>query len=108
MHFAAVTVLAAASAVLATPVESQSKTVLPLRKVHAAKSAKGLIHSGQAKLRNVNDEIPKGKVDAGSGPATNEVVSYLASVTIGSTSYDLIVDTGCKCDTMANINDSLT
>lgn len=96
MHFAAVTILAAASAALATPVESQSKTVLPLRKVHAAKSAKGLVNSGNAKLRNVNGETPKGKVDAGSGPATNEVVSYIASVTVGSTSYDLIVDTGCK------------
>lgn len=96
MRFASVSMLAAATVTLASPVEPRAKTaVLPLRKVNTATSAKSIVARDQAKLRQINGRKLVGNVDA-SGPATNEVVSYVASVTVGGVAYSLIVDTGCK------------
>lgn len=96
MHFASVAILAATTA-LATPTEPREKiAVLPLRKVHHAKLAKNLAARGQAKLQHINGYNPVDSALTNSGPATNELVSYIASVTVGSSSYDLIIDTGCK------------
>lgn len=97
MRFVSVSILAAATVALASPVEPRGKmVVLPLRKVHTAQSAKALVDHGQAKLREINGEKLAGNVDANSAPITNGVVSYVASVTVGGVAYDLVVDTGCR------------
>jgi predicted aspartyl protease len=84
--------LLAASAALAAPVEErQAKTVaLPVKRVSNFSSVKNLVSKGQARLDKVNAAS-----EVSSGSVTNEDVSYVAAVTIGGTSYDLIVDTGC-------------
>lgn len=98
MRFASVSMLAAATLTMASPVEPRAKTIaLPLRKVQTVTSAKNLVARGQSKLRQVNGDKLVGNIDASSGPATNEDVTYVASVTVGGVAYSLIVDTGCKC-----------
>lgn len=88
---------AAIAAVSAAPVEQQAKTVvMPLKHVSNA-SAKGLVAKGQARINAINGASSVFAVDAvSSGTVTNEDVSYVAPVVVGSTTYELIVDTGCK------------
>ena len=89
--------LLAASAALASPIERQVKTaVLPLKHVSNFTSVKNLVSKGQARLNKVNGVAAIDAVSAvSSGSVTNEDVSYVAPVSIGGTTYDLIVDTGC-------------
>ncbi|KUL89529.1 hypothetical protein ZTR_04286 [Talaromyces verruculosus] len=88
--------LLAASTALASPIERQVKTaVLPLKHVSNFTSVKNLVSKGQARLHKVNGVAAIDAVSAvSSGPVTNEDVSYVAGVSIGGTTYDLIVDTG--------------
>lgn len=96
MHFTALTVLTAASAALATPVERAKTLTVPLKHQVNAVPASKLVAAGKARLDKVNGVKPFGNVDASSGPAQNQDVSYIAAVTIGSKAWNLIVDTGCK------------
>ncbi len=94
-----VTVLAiAAAAVSASPVEPRAKTVvLPLKQVSTVTSVKNIVDKGQARIKAINGAKASGPVaDVSSGPVTNEDVSYVAAVSIGGNTWDLIVDTGCK------------
>ncbi len=97
MLFTYLTIAATATSVLASPVKTGAKTaILPLKHVSNVKSVKNIVDRGQARLRNINGAHTVGNVDASSGPATNEDVSYIAAVSIGGSSWNLIVDTGCK------------
>lgn len=89
--------LLAASTALASPIERQVKTaVLPLKHVSNVTSVKNLVSKGQARLNKVNGVAAIDAVSAvSSGSVTNEDVTYVAPVSIGGTTYDLIVDTGC-------------
>ncbi|EGX95819.1 cathepsin E, putative [Cordyceps militaris CM01] len=98
MRFTTLSILVAADAILASPVERAAKpaATLPLKHVINVSSASGLIARGQARLNKINGgsgQAVLGNVDA-SGPAQNDDVSYIASVAIGSASWNLIVDTG--------------
>jgi len=86
-----VTILAvAAAAVSASPIEREAKTaVLSLKRVSNVTSIKNIVNKGQARLNKVN-----GIEAASSGSVTNEDVTYVAPVTIGSATWSLIVDTG--------------
>lgn len=99
MRFTTLSLLVAADAVLASPVERAAKpATLPLKHVINASSASGLIQRGQARINKINGggaQSTFGNVDA-SGPAENDDVSYVASVAIGNANWNLIVDTGCK------------
>lgn len=92
--------LALVAAVYASPiVERQAKTaVLPLTTVNNAKSAKSLVTSGQARINKINGVQSHSvgpQPDASSGSITNEDVTYVAPVSIGGKTWELIVDTGC-------------
>lgn len=89
--------LLAASTALASPVERQAQAVvLPLKRVSNVTSVKNIVSKGQARLDKVNSvSAVSATSEVSSGSVTNEDVSYVASVSIGGTSYDLIVDTGC-------------
>jgi hypothetical protein len=83
--------LAAATAVSASPVAHQAKTaVLPLKRVSNVKSIKNLVNKGQARINQINSVAA-----VSSGAVTNEDVTYVAPVTIGGNTWQLIVDTGC-------------
>lgn len=88
--------LLAASAALAAPIESEVKTtVLPLKRVSKVTSIKNIVTKGQERINKVNAAAGAKTVSfVSSGSVTNEDVSYIAPVTIGGTTYDLIVDTG--------------
>ena len=101
MRFTTLSLIVAADAVLASPVERAAKpATLPLKHVINVSSASGLIQRGQARINNINGgaQATFGNIDA-SGPAENDDVSYIASVAIGNANWNLIVDTGCKSAT---------
>lgn len=84
-----------ATAALASPValEPRDAKVIKLgRNVHVS-SVRDLVSKGQAKLRQVNGGA-KFNNDANSGTITNADVSYLAPISIGGKTWQLIVDTG--------------
>ena len=93
---ASLVLAAAAVAVSASPIAPRDATiVLPVTKHSSVTDISNIVAKGQAVINKINAGTSVGNVDA-SGPATNEDVSYVAGVTIGSTTYSLIVDTGCK------------
>lgn len=88
-----------ASLVAAVPTAVEKRTTIPVRKGHSSKgiSAKSVVERDLARIANYNARKPASaglEARASSGTATNEDVSYVASVTICSASYSLIVDTG--------------
>jgi hypothetical protein len=84
----------AAAAVSASPVERQAKTaVVPLTHVVNVKSIKNIVNNGLARIDNINGRA--GLVTRQSGSVTNEAVTYIAPISIGGSTFDLIVDTGC-------------
>ncbi|KAM0745420.1 hypothetical protein ACQRIT_000804 [Beauveria bassiana] len=95
MRYTSLSLLVAAEAILASPVERATKpSAVPVKHVVKVSSPNGLIAKGQARINKINGaENALGNIDA-SGPAENDDVSYIASVAIGSASWDLIVDTG--------------
>lgn len=92
----------AAAGVPASPIAHQAKTtVLSLKHVSNVKSIKNIVAKGQARINQVNGV--SAATDASSGSVTNEDQSYVAPVSIGGTTYQLIVDTGC----MSLLHDTL-
>jgi hypothetical protein len=88
--------LIAAAVVSASPVDLQARTaVLPLKHVNSITSVKNLVDRGHARLNKVNGVSTASVTEASSGAVTNEDVSYVAPVSIGGSTYQLIVDTGC-------------
>jgi hypothetical protein len=78
----------------ATPIERESFVTIPVKKVGSA-TAKGLVEKDLRRLDNVNSGGRKASPAAtGSGTVTNEDVTYVAAVTVGSQTFSLIVDTG--------------
>ena len=87
----------AAAAVSASPVERQTQTVvLPLTHVAKFTSIKNIVNKGLQRLGAVNANAVGPTPDVSSGAVTNEDVTYVAPVTIGGSTWQLIVDTGCK------------
>ena len=89
----------AAAAVSASPlaVERQAQTiVLPLTHVSKFTSIKNIVNKGQQRLGAINANAVGPTPDVSSGSVTNEDVTYVAPVTIGGSTWQLIVDTGCK------------
>jgi hypothetical protein len=91
--------VAAAAAVSASPHKPHAKTAtLPLKHVSQVSSIKSMVQQGQARLRNVNKPTASSAsphVDMSEGSITNQNDCYVAPVTIGDQTWDLIVDTGC-------------
>lgn len=95
----------AAVAVSAAPLESRAETiVLPLKKHSNVTSISNIVQKGHARISAINGEQAAPVARASSGTVINEDVSYVAPVTIGGKSYDLIVDTGCKLSTMNGLD----
>ncbi|KAM3514716.1 hypothetical protein MY11210_001687 [Beauveria gryllotalpidicola] len=95
MRYTCLSILVAADAILASPVERATQpSAVPVKRVINVSSPSGLVAKGQARINKINGaESTLVNVDA-SGPAENEDVSYIASVAIGSANWNLIVDTG--------------
>lgn len=92
-----VTLLAATTA-LASPIEVPAKIVkMPVKQVSNFTSIKNIVSKGQARIKKVNGEklLATGVSSVSSGAVTNEDVTYVAPVTIGGSTWQLIVDTGC-------------
>lgn len=89
--------LLAAAAVSASPIEPQAKAaVLPLKHISNVSSVKNIVDKGHARISKVNGVTAVGAtVEVSSGSVTNEDVSYVAPVSIGGNTWQLIVDTGC-------------
>jgi hypothetical protein len=87
----------AAVAVSASPVERRGQTiVLPLTHVSTVTSLKNIANRGQARINAINGVHAVGpSPDASSGSVTNEDVTYVAPVSVGGTTWQLVVDTGC-------------
>ncbi|POS71568.1 hypothetical protein DHEL01_v210039 [Diaporthe helianthi] len=88
----------AAVAVSAAPLESRTEAIaLPLRKHSNVTSIKNIVQKGHARISAINGEqaAPATRaMEVSSGTVINGDISYIAQVTIGGKSYDLIVDTG--------------
>lgn len=86
---------AAVAGVSASPVKhhQNKQTHMSLKQVNNVKSAKGLVESGKSRIAKINNRTTNGP---SSGSVTNEDVSYVAPVSIGGSTFSLIVDTGCK------------
>lgn len=89
--------LLAAAAVSASPVELQARTaVLSLKHVSNVTSVKNIVDKGQARINKINGASAAGATtEVSSGSVANEDVSYVAPVSIGGSTWQLIVDTGC-------------
>jgi hypothetical protein len=98
MFFVALLAIAAA-AVSASPVERRAQTaVLPLKHVSNVTSIKNIVGRGQARINAINGvQAASAASEVSSGSVTNEDVTYVASVSIGGNTWQLIVDTGCTC-----------
>lgn len=84
----------AVTAVSASPVAvvAQAKTAALSLKHHSnISSIKNIVDKGQARINKINGAT----ADVSSGSVTNEDVTYVAPVSIGGTTWQLIVDTGC-------------
>lgn len=88
---------ATAALVSASPVERAPKTtVLSLKQVSNVKSVKNIVGKGQARIDKINGvQSDAATPDVSSGSVTNEDVTYVAPVSIGGKTWQLIVDTGC-------------
>jgi hypothetical protein len=96
MFFIALVAIAAA-AVSASPVERRAQTaVLSLKQISNVTSIKNIVDRGQARINAINSVQAAGDaLEVSSGSVTNEDVSYVAAVSIGGNTWQLIVDTGC-------------
>ena len=91
-------IAAAAAAVSASPIEPRDATVtLPVSKYSNVTSVQNIVAKGQAVINKINSNTQDSpQVDVSSGTVTNEDVTYVAPVKIGSNTWSLIVDTGCR------------
>jgi hypothetical protein len=91
-----INLLAVAAAVSASPVQQAKTAVLPLKHYSNVTSVKNIVNRGQLRINKVNGVHAVGpSPDVSSGSVTNEDVSYTAPVSIGGSTWNLIVDTGC-------------
>lgn len=99
MHFkTSLAVAVAATMVSASPIErTTAKTaVMPLKQVVRTKTMRNVVNAGHARINKINQAHTVGaSAQVSSGTVTNEDVTYVAPVTIGGNTWDLIVDTGC-------------
>ncbi|KAJ3541124.1 hypothetical protein NM688_g6129 [Phlebia brevispora] len=92
--------LTLALTVAATPIASSSFVSLPFAKVVNTTGTANIVQKDLARIRALKERtrpvVFEDAASAVSVPITNELVSYIASVGVGSpaTTYDLIVDTG--------------
>ncbi|KAF4341615.1 aspartic ase precursor [Fusarium beomiforme] len=98
MLFAVTLTIAAAAAVSGSPLQPRAeKTIaLPVKQVAKVASIKNIVNKGIARIQKINslDITPSHNKARSSGPATNDDVSYVAQVSIGGSTWSLIVDTG--------------
>ena len=89
-------VAAAAAAVSASPIQPRGETTtLVVKQISHLTSVKNLVANGRDKIQKINNEKSGGNRLVSSGTVTNEDVTYVAPVTIGGATWQLIVDTGC-------------
>lgn len=94
-----VTLLAAVTAVSASPVERRTQqSVVPISHSSNFTNFRNIVNKGRQRLTAVNGASFRvgATVQASSGSITNEDVSYVAPVVIGGRTSQLIVDTGCE------------
>lgn len=92
-----VVVAAAAAVVSASPIKSRAEpTTLAVKQVYNLSSVKNLVTKGRSKIQKINGDKSEGNRLVSSGTVTNEDVTYVAPVSIGGKTWDLIVDTGCE------------
>jgi len=99
MHFNApiALVAAAAAAVSASPIKPRAEpSTLVVKQVQNVSSVKNLVSNGRARIQKINNDKSEGNRLVSSGTVTNEDVTYVAPVSIGGRTWDLIVDTGCE------------
>lgn len=84
------------SLVSAAPAQSEKLLTIPVRKGTSGKSltAKDVVERDFSRIASYNTKSGSLATRASSGPAINEDVTYVAAVTICTTVYNLIVDTG--------------
>lgn len=87
-------VAAAAAAVSASPIKRDETAALPVKQVINITSVKNLVTKGHERIQKINGD--KENRLTSSGTVTNEDVTYVAPVSIGGKTWELIVDTGCK------------
>lgn len=88
-------VAAAAAAVSASPIKPRDQTtVLPVKQVNSVTSVKNLVTKGHERIQKINSGKSDGNRLVSSGTVTNEDVTYVAPVSIGGKTWQLIVDTG--------------
>lgn len=72
--------------------------LLPFCISNNVQSSKSIVNAGQSRINKING-VQSNSVgpqsDASSGSVTNEDVTYVAPVSIGGNTWNLIVDTGC-------------
>ncbi|CAK3788785.1 acid protease [Lecanosticta acicola] len=93
MFFLSIAAAAAVVSALPTAREAQPMS-LPLSHVNTAKSMSSIVSKGQSKISHINGGEKAGNSYASSGTVTNEDVTYVAPVSIGGNTWQLIVDTG--------------
>lgn len=90
-------VAAAAAVVSASPIKPRAEpTTLAVKQVYNLSSVKNLVTKGRSKIQKINGDKSEGNRLVSSGTVTNEDVTYVAPVSIGGKTWDLIVDTGCE------------
>lgn len=87
MLFSSLFLLSAATSALASPIERDTKLTLSVKRLSQGQSINELIKQGKARINKANSD---------NVPLENIAISYLANVTVGAGTYQLIVDTGCK------------
>ncbi|USW48075.1 Putative aspartic peptidase A1 family, aspartic peptidase, active [Septoria linicola] len=87
--------VAAAAVVSSAPVKQEANVVLPVKRVATFTSIKSVVEKGQNKISKINSHgVGLAGRATSSGVVTNEDVTYVAPVSIGSNTWQLIVDTG--------------
>ncbi|CAK7238280.1 hypothetical protein SEUCBS140593_010506 [Sporothrix eucalyptigena] len=82
-----------AAAAAATPVTPQARQVaMPVKRKANFTSIKNIVDKGHARISAINKGSNAKRQS--SGTVTNEDVTYVAPVTVGGATWDLIVDTG--------------
>ncbi|KAJ7742594.1 aspartic peptidase domain-containing protein [Mycena metata] len=77
----------------ALSVDQRAPTKGSVKKLSTVTSSKNIVARDNARLNHFK-KSPVEELDTGSASVTNEIFSYIAEVTVGSQTFDLIVDTG--------------
>ena len=93
----ALAVTAAAAIVSAGPAELHARSAaLPLARVSNVQSIRNLVRRDQSRIAAANRVRSAATPMVISVPATNQDVFYTVPISIGGTTWTLLVDTGCK------------